>query len=193
MSSSYQEKSWHAHKNGFRKIVPADFMQSFQRHANRTMCGIEVAYNAWQSVKYIEEAIVIGDKVKCGTWKGGILAIMADQLRIIKSHRNLIGIDTFEGHPEPAQDEYDIWGNSCNERFKKETELGLKAWAKADFYDTKEYLKLFDSNVKLIKREIKFDSSLDEIGEISLLRLDMDWYEPTLAALEQLEPRVAGG
>ena len=48
-------------------------------------------------------------------------------------------------------------------------------------------------DVTLRKGEVSSQTNEPEIERISILRLDMDWYDPTLAALENFYDRIETG
>ena len=56
-----------------------------------------------------------------------------------------------------------------------------------------EYILSIYDNAEIIKEKIGYSSVFDNINDISCLRLDMDWYEPTLAALEKLYVKIRRG
>ena len=133
-----------------------------------------------------------GDIIELGVWRGGALELVAHALTEFKGKNRIIGFDTFEGHPMPDAAELDIWGNNMQEKFHAVTKAGEK-WAFADFDTVRSNLESIYSNVKLIKGVV--DENIDErdINEISILRLDMDWYEPTKVALSKFYRKIQSG
>lgn len=137
--------------------------------------------------------------VEFGVYKGGALAAMAYGTSLTGSFRgSVIGFDTFEGHTSaPLPHEIDIHGNFQRPIFDKKREEG-EAWAECDIYAVLENYKLIGSglevrlpNPQLIKGDACNTAlELTELcpNGISLLRLDMDWYEPTKTALEAALP-----
>ena len=129
-----------------------------------------------------------GDIVEFGVWRGGALELVAQSTLQGKMQ----SLDTFEGHPEPNQDEIDVWGNNMNERFHKEVEEH-GSWVKSHYEEVHANLTEICSNFRLIKGKVSSETNHPEISKIAILRLDMDWYEPTKAALENFYHRIEPG
>ena len=101
-------------------------------------------------------------------------------------------MDTFEGHPEPNEKEVDLWGNNMNLRFHQEISQN-GSWAKSHYKEVLENLTLISPNFRLIKEKVSPNTNQPEIKKVAILRLDMDWYEPTKAALENFYHRIEPG
>ena len=123
---------------------------------------------------------------------GGALELIANALNEFNGQNRIVGLDTFEGHPIPDASEFDIWGNNMREKFLEVTNSGDK-WAFADFDTVNNKLNSIYSNVKLIKGVVDKATDMSSIEVISILRLDMDWYDPTKIALEKLFDRIQIG
>ena len=188
----YQKKQQQNHLNGFLKVVDATFLKYYEICRVRTMLSTEALYDLWWSVKYICENDMRGDIVEMGVWQGGALELVALALNEFKGNNGIVGFDTFEGHPMPEAEEIDIWGNNMQDKFNEVTNNGEK-WAFADYDSVEKNLKSIYSNVKLIKGVVDETVDTSDINEISILRLDMDWYEPTKVALEKLCGKIQKG
>lgn len=117
---------------------------------------------------------------------------MGEMLANCESSRRLIVYDTFEGHPKPNPSETDVWGNNMLTRYHKEVRQS-GSWAAASFETVQSYLSALFSNSYVVKEIISNESLFENINNIACLRLDMDWYEPTLAALNLLYPKMVKG
>jgi len=126
---------------------------------------------------------------ECG---GGGLELIAHALKEFNGRNKIVGFDTFEGHPMPDATEFDIWGNNMREKFLEITTLGDK-WASADFETVKNNLNSIYTNVELIKGIVNERADMSSIKMISILRLDMDWYDPTKIALNKLFDKIQKG
>jgi len=188
----YQEKQQRNHMNGFLKVVDPSFIKFYVQCKDRTMLSTEALYDLWCSVKYICNNDMHGDIIEMGVWQGGALELIAHALNEFKGNNKIIGFDTFEGHPKPDKTEVDIWGNNMQEKFQELTSSGEK-WAFADYDNVNERLKYLYENVSLIKGVVDEKIETSGIDEIAILRLDMDWYEPTKIALNKFYPKIQKG
>lgn len=134
--------------------------------------------NAWRHVP--------GCVVECGVWRGGASAGMAEVLGV---DRDYFLFDSFEGLP-PAQD---IDGPAA------------KAWQKDTQSET--YFDNCSAPIEFAERAMRlsgapsytiikgwFDRTLTGFvppSPIAILRLDGDWYESTMTALESLYKYLA--
>jgi O-methyltransferase len=127
---------------------------------------------------------VDGDLVECGTWRGGMIAAMSEKLE----GRKAVLFDSFEGLP-PAEP---IDGHRAAQ-WQAEVEG-------ADYYDncsaTVEEAEraMLLSGARYEIRKGWFEETVPHYaGEepaISVLRVDADWYAPTILCLRYLFPRV---
>ena len=128
--------------------------------------------------------------VECGVAKGGCLAMM----KFASGKNNKIfGLDSFEGMPKITDEDigdynkYDpvYWVGKLNED-------GINS-----VYATFNKLNLKMDNVKLIKgffeNTLQIQENIDDIGKISVLRLDNDWYKSTKLCIEKLYNNVIVG
>lgn len=188
----YQEKQQRNHINGFLKVVDPSFIRFYTQCKERTMLSTEALYDLWWTVKYLCNNDMRGDIIEMGVWQGGALEIVAHALNVFKGRNRIIGFDTFEGHPRPDAAEVDIWGNNMQEKFQELASSGEK-WAFADYIKVNERLKYIYENVSLVKGVVDESIDVSGITEIAILRLDMDWYEPTKVALDKLYPKIQKG
>jgi O-methyltransferase len=129
-----------------------------------------------------------GSIVECGTWKGGMIAGIAECLG---SRRSYYLFDSFEGLPPATeldgQSAADWQKNTSNDLYHdnclaSETDAQI-AMGMAGI-----------TKPKIIKGWFKDTLPGLEIPEgIALLRLDGDWYESTIQILENLFPQVISG
>jgi len=131
---------------------------------------------------------VSGCVVECGTWKGGMLAGLAE---VLGPDRKYFGFDSFEGWP-PAQE---IDGATAIAWQSDSTSPTYFDNCSASREDVERALSRSGaSQVSLIKGW--FDQTLTNWTApepIALLRLDADWYESTMTCLTHLVPQVAPG
>ena len=129
---------------------------------------------------------VKGCVVECGTWRGGMIAGIADMLG---SSRSYFLFDSFEGLPEAVEIDglaalawqKDKDGPNYFDNCTASAETAAKAMSLSG---AKQY--------QLIKGW--FRNTLPSFvppEPIALLRLDADWYDSTMACLENLHPHMA--
>jgi O-methyltransferase len=128
-----------------------------------------------------------GAIVECGTWRGGMIAGIAD---VLGPDRHYCLFDSFEGLP-PAKEidgeaalawQRDTSGamyhNNCRAS-EEEARLAMSMSAATDYALVKGW----------------FNETLPKavVGPIALLRMDADWYDSTKAILDNLADRVVPG
>jgi O-methyltransferase len=189
---NYQKKQQSNHKNNFLKVVDPHFLKYYEKIRKDTMLSPEALYDLWWSVKYICGIGLQGDVVEFGVWKGGGLEIIGYALNHFKGTNKIIGYDSFEGHPKPESDEFDIWGNNMQKKYHEETQKkGHWAYANYDYVFSK--LKNLYINLELHKGFVNNDINENIIKSISILRLDMDWYNPTKICLNKFYDKIEVG
>ena len=125
---------------------------------------------------------IAGAFVECGVWKGGSAAVLCKRAGV----RPVWLFDSFQGCPEPTAEDVNWRGRR-----------GAKGEARGALQDVLEILRTLRTGdqakivigyfAETVRREA------DQIGAISLLHLDADWYESTKTCLEHLYPLVAPG
>jgi hypothetical protein len=153
---------------------------------------IECLFN---SLEYINQNNINGDYVECGVWKGGnIIGI----LKYLESKSDFICdvylYDTFSGMTEPENVDTDL-----NQIYAKDILYRPNILC----YSSLEEVKSNISNIVNYPAEkIKYivgdvsETLLDENNipkQISLLRLDTDWYKSTKIELEILWDKLVDG
>jgi len=129
-----------------------------------------------------------GDIVECGVWKGGMIAAIC---RLERSRRHLVLCDSFEGLP-PVKP---IDGEKALRWQSNRTGKSYFNNCTASVSDVLDALEMANCTSFKIQKGW-FEDTLPEMDdglEISLLRLDGDWYESTLTCLKHLFPKVSTG
>lgn len=126
--------------------------------------------------------------VECGVYRGATLLGMAHMLRGIGSTCELIGFDSFEGFPEPTQEDALADGS-----FHARAVKGL--FADTSYQELRKRVRIlgFEGHVTLVKGY--FENSLAAWGDkrFSVVHLDCDLYSSYLTCLEFFYPRVVPG
>jgi hypothetical protein len=152
--------------------------------------------NVYDLTEKIITENINGDLVECGVWKGGCVAIMAYVQKKHKSYKKIWMFDSFEGLPEPTEED----GENAKIYAKNKNKGNLRSIKKCvgPLEDVKAIFKKLDLNWSqaVVKRgwfQETLPNANKELKEISLLRLDGDWYESTKICLDQLYTKVSKG
>ena len=166
---------------GLKKVItPAveaaahtpDGLRLYRKYRHYTMSG------PWNFMANLE---VEGDLVECGTWRGGMIAALAELLG-----RHAVLFDSFEGLPEAQP----IDGQAALV-YQENTEGNCTAAER----DAVEAMSLTGVDYEI--RNGWFADTVPayaaEQPSLACLRLDGDWYDSILICLEHLYPRVVPG
>ncbi|HLI81516.1 MAG TPA: TylF/MycF/NovP-related O-methyltransferase [Candidatus Binataceae bacterium] len=161
------------------------FRRVYQKYRRHTMISELTYVGNLRLMKNI--ASVEGDVIECGTWRGGMIAGIAD---VLGSRRRYYLCDSFQGLP-PAKEidgaaarawQSDTGGpeyyNNCTAS-EEEARAAISLSAATDYQIVKGW----------------FEQTLPRLPArpIALLRMDADWYDSTKCILDNLAERVASG
>ena len=158
---------------------------------NNTMCSekrIQSLQNALHKINNLD-----GDIVECGTWRGGLAALMLQHILDHKLDKLLFIYDTFEGMPEPGDKDHP----DALRRYSELKDGEYSDWCRAGIDIVRDTLsqvtKTYSDHCYLI--EGKVEDTLEVFGpqSIALCRLDTDWYSSTKVEMEVFFPRVVKG
>ena len=156
---------------------------------SNTMCSKERVKALSESLQSVINTNVPGQLVECGTWRGGLAALMLHYVNLYKLDKSIYIYDTFEGMPEPGD-------NDCGTS-KRMYEENKGDWCRAGVEVVRSVLQQVDPSFSdvcyLFKGKV--EDTLDIVAPltIALARLDTDWYDSTKKELEVLYPRVQPG
>jgi hypothetical protein len=172
-----------------------DFLPFYEAIRPFSMSSPERLYNVHQAVKYIVAADIPGALIECGVWMGGTMMMVASTLVALgTTDRMLYLYDTYAGHPRPDPDlDRDLYDHPAVADWERETEHGSRLWADVS-------IDIVRSNIastsypmdRVVFVEGKVENTLlgTRPDQIALLRLDVDWYAPTIACMVHLYPRL---
>ena len=162
-----------------------------------TMTSLPRLVNTLKSCRYVLENEIPGDFVECGVWRGGNGILAKKIFQYFGSDKKVWMFDTFEGMTEPTKVNIE---SSTKVSAEVEYLDGQKEthneWCYASLEDVKKNCADSDLNVSefnFVKGDVCQTLRLTENipSEISILRLDTDWYESTKVELETLYPKLA--
>jgi len=179
------------------KEYPSDFenheIKILNKAKNFTMTSQERQIGLLRAVEYIVQNNIDGDIVECGVWKGGSMMIIALKLLELNINKNLYLFDTFEGMTNPSEVDNDFYGKNAISHYEN---ANTENWCYSALEEVKRNLettKYPANSIFFIKGDVKETLPVNNIGKISLLRLDTDWYESTKYELEFLFPKLVNG
>jgi len=137
-------------------------------------------------------ADVEGDIVECGIGRGKTFQMLALLAEREEKERRLWGFDSFEGFPEPSDED--------RNNFVENRDIRRGGWHKmneSDVFDLLDFIKInkdfVNNNIRIVKGF--FEKSLPHAGvqKIALLHLDVDLYSSYKDCLNHLFPKIASG
>lgn len=155
-----------------------------------TMIGLDGLNNIQACLEDVIKNNIPGDCIETGVWRGGSVIFM----RAILKENNITDktvwvADSFEGLPEPdskkyPHDNYTFKVSETNKVLSISVETVQSNFAKYD---------LLDNQVKFLKGWFKNTLPYAPIEKLAILRLDGDYYESTMDALDALYPKLSIG
>lgn len=154
-----------------------------------------------RAVQYIERYRIPGAIVECGVWRGGsMMAVAKTLLNIGARDRDLYLFDTFSGMPSPSGADIDTSGWPAAGLLSELRGLSPEQQSESHIL-AQSSLEVVEANLSSVgyptKRTHFVEGRVEETiprlapQEISLLRLDTDWYESTRHELVHLFPRLS--
>jgi O-methyltransferase len=164
-----------------------------------SMTGCVRMWALIQSMKHVSYNKINGAFVECGVWRGGNLALMRRFSDYHKISRPIFGYDTFEGMTAATSVDVDLFGARASDLMRNtpKSENTHNIHAYVGLQQVEKNLKSLNCHqgIRLIKGKVEETLIVPENlpSEISILRLDTDWYESTKMELEVLYPRLVRG
>ncbi len=184
-----------------KKSLPMDYDEQSREIIKAvkpyTMTDADKVFALIQATRYVSRHKIPGDIVECGVWRGGSMQAAARTLLSLEdTERDLYLFDTYEGMPPPTDEDVRHDGKPADVLLENNDYETSKVWAVATLDDVQEGF----SKVPYPAEKVHFLKGMveDTIPEgapeqISILRLDTDWYESTRHELEHLYPRLSSG
>jgi O-methyltransferase len=155
-----------------------------------TMIGMRRLTSLQQCVETVLAEDIPGDLVECGVWRGGACILMRAVLDAYGDEERCVWLaDSFAGLPAPDAVSYPADGDV--DRLDKCSDV--LAVAEADVRANFQRYGLLDERVRFLVGWFKDTLPGAPMKHIALLRLDGDFYESTIQALDALYPRLSPG
>jgi O-methyltransferase len=190
---------WEKLANRFRSLVkpvrqPEKWQQQIIDEVKPfTMTSPENIFALINAVEYVVKNKIEGDIVECGVWKGGSMMAVAKALNHFEDKTRTIYLyDTFDEFPPAQQVDISYDGNTGTAVLETLEENGLP-WKAPDETEVKNNLLRTGypaEKMIFVKGQVEQTIPLNAPTQISILRLDTDWYGSTLHELQCLYPRL---
>ena len=144
--------------------------------------------------KYVVKNNIPGDFVECGVWRGGNSILAKKTFELLGSDKRVYMFDTFEGMTEPTEFDNSIrTGTNAKQKYQDNLNEFHSEWCYASLQDVQNNVVASGIDLDSMKfiqgdvlKTLNIETNLPD--EISVLRLDTDWYESTKKELEVLYP-----
>jgi len=155
-----------------------------------TMIGMRRLTSLQKCVEEVLTDRIPGDLVECGVWRGGACILMRATLAAHGDQGRRVWLaDSFAGLPAPNAAEYPADGDVIRlDQFSD-----VLAVTEKDVRANFARYGLLDDQVRFLPGWFKDTLPSAPIESIALLRLDGDYYESTVQALDALYPRLSPG
>lgn len=160
-----------------------------------TMTSLERIAALIYAIEYTVKNNIPGAFVECGVWKGGSsMAAALTYLELGKTDVDLFLFDTFAGMPPPGdEDLHASTGRSAAELLSNSAK-GDELRARAPFEEVRRNLestRYLSERLHFIEGMVEETIPFHAPEQISVLRLDTDWYSSTKHELVHLFPRLS--
>jgi O-methyltransferase len=165
---------------------------NYVRANNLSMCSTQNLYSTALSCKYVVDRNIEGDFVECGVYRGGNAIIAAHIFKAYGIHKKVFLFDTFKGMTEPTKFDSKTGSqiNASHKYARTKKSSDFSKWAYASLSEVKENFKKLnlENNIQFIIGDVleTLNTTSNIPSQISILRLDTDWYESTIKELECL-------
>ncbi|MEE1796634.1 macrocin O-methyltransferase [Streptomyces sp. BE308] len=148
------------------------------------------------ATRHIVRHDIPGDIVECGVWRGGSMQACAKTLLSLgETERELYLFDTYEGMTPPTAEDLRRDGRSAQELLDAQGK-DRPIWAVASLEDVRagfETVPYPTNRVHYVQGMVEDTLPANAPEQISILRLDTDWYASTKHELEHLYSRLVSG
>jgi O-methyltransferase len=155
--------------------------------------------NTIRAVEHVVKNKIPGSFVECGVWKGGNTMAALQMMLLMGEHtREVYLYDTFEGMAKPTEVDVRIndgaSAQSMLEAEIKTTESHMWCYSPLDQVKNDVNKVGYPQDLlTFIKGKVEDTIPKTMPTQISVLRLDTDWYESTIHELEYLYPLLSPG
>ena len=171
------------------------FIDFYDKCKDYTALSKERLFSLYKCVNYILDNNIKGDFVECGVYKGGAVMMIAYILKYRKIDDRTIWLyDTFKGMTRPSiKDKYIHNNEDLEQRWYKQQKRSYNEWVYSPVEEVyRNILKTDYDQFIFVQGDVcetlKHEHNLPK--NISVLRLDTDFYDSTKSELNKLYPRL---
>lgn len=163
-----------------------------------TLVSYERLWATLLACKYVVNRNIEGDFVECGVWRGGNAIVAARFFQLNGIDKNVWYCDTFEGMTRPTAADVTHTGLPAIDHFVHADKGSHNDWGYVPLEAVRENFakRGLLSKVRFVKGDVLDTLSQEQEdlpSQISVLRLDTDWYESTRKELDVLYPLLSVG
>lgn len=171
------------------------FLVGNVRRSGATMTSTQnLAFTSW-ACRQIATRGVDGDFVEVGTWRGGHGIIAHHTFESCQSKRHIVLADTFDGMLGESDLDRNLRTGLTAAEWMDDFNRGKK-WNPTNQMQVARNLRetgVPDDRFTLLGGDIRKMKIEQFPSKIAILRVDVDWYQPTRSCLELLAPLVSPG
>lgn len=175
--------------------METSFLEIYGKCKPFTITSVERMYSLYKAVEYIAAHKIPGDVVECGVYKGGSSMLCAYTLSALHiTDKNIYLYDTFEGMSKPTERDKTHFNASAMGHWEDHQKGEINKWCYAPLEAVKKNMVATGyplDKMKFIKGKVEETIPQTIPDQISLLRLDTDWYESTYHELQHLFRRLS--
>jgi hypothetical protein len=167
---------------------------NYVRANDLSMGSTQNLFTTVLACKYVIDSQIEGDFVECGVFRGGHSIIAASIFKRFGVSKRIFLFDTFTGMSEPSLYDFKHGFNiPAMEKYKQSIKKNHVDWDYCSLTEVKNNfikLNLLDDNIFFVEGNVMNTISVNQtnLGSISILRLDTDFYESTKHEFECLYP-----
>jgi hypothetical protein len=182
------------------ELTPEDeqrFLLEFAQHYVRGNCVSMLPLSRLDNVRFCVEDVIKsnipGDFIETGVWRGGATIFMRAILKAYEITDRAVWVaDSFEGLPEPDADKFPIEAKAHAGPVMKKAYNHFAASLEEVQGNFIAY-GLLDDQVRFLKGWFKDTLPVAPIQQLSIMRLDGDYYESTMHGLVNLYDKLSIG
>jgi hypothetical protein len=172
-----------------------EFLELYLTCKSKTMTSVERMFALYKAVEYVCRQSVPGSFVECGVWRGGSSMLAALSFLRHADLRKLYLYDTYAGMSEPAAIDVSSRG-PASDRWIQAQNNDHNEWCYSSLEEVKRNLAATNyqpSRIRFVEGKVEETIPATIPEQISILRLDTDFYESTLHELRHLYPLLVRG
>ena len=160
---------------------------TWQSHTLLDPSGLD---NVEFCVRSLIDRKIPGDLMECGVWRGGTSIFMRGLLKALGDTTRTVWVaDSFQGLPDPDPTISPL--DAISHEFLKI--IGGFSVSLSAVQDNFRAYDLLDRQVRFLAGWFSDTLATAPVQNLALLRLDADYYESTMDALEPLYPKLSSG